>query len=75
MKNKGYIMVLFGKTNGNVIPQGMNKRIKSFIRKNYEKGVSIETLKGLVLKAFERDNIKGSFTIIQDGVRVLNVEN
>lgn len=75
MKNKDYIMVLFGKTNGNVIPQGMNKRIKAFIRKNYEKGVSIETLKGLVLKAFERDNIKGSFTIIQDGVRVLNVGN
>jgi hypothetical protein len=75
MKNKGYIMVLFGKTNGNVIPQGMNKRIKAFIRKNYEKGVSIETLKRLVLEAFERDNIKGSLTIIKDGVKIFSIGN
>ena len=75
MKNKGYTMVILGKTNGNVIPQGMNKRIKAFIRKNYEKGVSIETLKGLVLKAFERDNIKGSLTIIKDGVKIFSIGN
>lgn len=37
MKNKGYTMVILRKTNGNVIPQGMNKRIKAFIRKNYKK--------------------------------------
>ena len=68
-------MILLGKTNGEVIPEGMNKRIKAFIRKKYEGGTSIEILKVLILQAFERDNIKGSFTIIQDGVRVLNVGN
>ncbi|ETZ29905.1 hypothetical protein HMPREF2085_00303 [Fusobacterium nucleatum 13_3C] len=72
---KGCQMILFGKTNGKVIPESMNKRIKAFIHKKYEKGTSIETLKVLILEAFERDNIKGSFTIIQDGVKVLNVGN
>ena len=75
MKNKGYTMVILGKTNGNVIPQGMNKRIKAFICKNYEKGVSIETLKRLVLEAFERNNIKGVFYIYKNGETVFCIGN
>lgn len=45
MKNKGYTMVILGKTNGNVIPQGMNKRIKAFIRKNMKKVFLLKLLK------------------------------
>mgnify|MGYP000728486290 FL=1 len=72
---RSYTVIILGKASGEVIPKSVNNRIKTFIRKKYEKGVSIETLKGLVLKAFERDNIKGSLTIIKDGVKIFSIGN
>jgi hypothetical protein len=72
---RSYTVIILGKASGEVIPKSVNNRIKAFIRKKYEKGVSIETLKGLVLKAFERDNIKGSLTIIKDGVKIFSIGN
>lgn len=72
---KSYQIVLFGKASGEAIPEGMNKRIKAFIRKKYEGGASLETLRTLILQAFERDNIKGSLTIRQNGQVYLSVGN
>lgn len=72
---KSYQIILLGKTSGEVIPKSMNDRIKAFIRKKFEGGASIETLKTLILQAFERDNIKGSLTIRQNGQVYLKVGN
>ena len=67
--------MLLGKASGEVIPKSMNNRIKAFIRKKYEGGASVETLRTLILQAFERDNIKGSLTIRQNGQVYLSVGN
>lgn len=72
---KSYQIMLLGKTNGEVIPKSMNNRIKAFIRKKFEGGASAETLRTLILQAFERDNIKGSLTIRQNGQVYLTVGN
>lgn len=72
---KSYQIMLLGKASGKVIPKSMNNRIKAFIRKKYEGGASIETLRTLILQAFERDNIKGSLTIRQNGQVYLSVGN
>lgn len=67
--------MLLGKASGEVIPKSMNNRIKAFVRKKYEGGASVETLRTLILQAFERDNIKGSLTIRQNGQVYLSVGN
>jgi hypothetical protein len=67
--------MLLGKASGEVIPKSMNNRIKAFIRKKFEGGASVETLRTLILQAFERDNIKGSLTIRQNGQVYLSVGN
>ena len=72
---KSYKIFLLGKTSGEVIPEGMNKRIKAFIKKKYEGGASLESLRTLILQAFERDNIKGSLTIYQNGQVYISVGN
>jgi hypothetical protein len=72
---KRFKIIILGKTSGEVIPRGMHKRISAFIRKKCESGVSLESLESLILQAFERDNIKGSLTIIKDGVKIFNVGN
>jgi len=72
---KSYQIMLLGKASGEVIPKSMNNRIKAFIRKKYEGGASVETLRTLILQAFERDNIKGSLTIRQNGQVYLSVGN
>ena len=72
---KSYKIFLLGKASGEVIPEGMNKRIKAFIKKKFEGGVSKESLRTLILQAFERDNIKGSLTIYQNGQVYLSVGN
>lgn len=72
---KSYQIILFGKASGDVIPEGMNKRIKAFIKKKFEGGASLETLRALILQAFERDNIKGSLTIRVNGKVYLAVGN
>jgi hypothetical protein len=72
---KSYQIILLGKTNGEVIPKSMSNRIKAFIRKKFEGGASIETLKSLILQAFDRDNIVGSLTIRQNGQVYLKVGN
>ena len=72
---KSYQIILLGKASGEVIPKSMSDRIKAFIRKKFEDGASIETLKSLILQAFERDNIKGSLTIRQNGQVYLKVGN
>jgi hypothetical protein len=72
---KSYQIILLGKTNGEVIPKSMSNRIKAFIRKKFEGGASIETLKSLILQAFDRDNIVGSLTIRQNGQAYLKVGN
>jgi hypothetical protein len=72
---KSYQIMLLGKASGEVIPKSMNNRIKAFIRKKFEGGASVETLRTLILQAFERDNIKGSLTIRQNGQVYLSVGN
>ena len=72
---KSYQIILLGKVSGEAIPKSVNNRIKAFIRKKFEGGASIETLKTLILQAFERDNIKGSLTIRQNGQVYLSVGN
>jgi hypothetical protein len=72
---KSYKVILLGKTSGEVIPEGMHKRIAAFIRKKCESGCSLESLRSLILQAFERDNIKGSLTIYQNGQVYLSVGN
>ena len=72
---KSYQIMLLGKASGEVIPKSMNNRIKAFVRKKYEGGASVETLRTLILQAFERDNIKGSLTIRQNGQVYLSVGN
>lgn len=72
---KSYQIMLLGKVNGETIPKSVNNRIKAFIRKKFEGGASIETLRTLILQAFERDNIKGSLTIRQNGQVYLSIGN
>lgn len=72
---KSYKVILLGKTSGEVIPEGMHKRIAAFIRKKCESGCSLESLRSLILQAFERDNIVGSMTIVKDGCTYLKVGN
>jgi hypothetical protein len=72
---KSYVIKLLGKANGEVISKSINNRIKAFIKKKYEGGASINSLKSYILQAFERDNIKGSLTIIQNGKTFLSVGN
>lgn len=72
---KSYKIFLLGKASGEVIPEGMNKRIKALIKKKFEGGASLESLRTLILQAFERDNIKGSLTIYQNGQVYLSVGN
>ena len=72
---KSYTITLLGKASGEVIPKSMSNRIKAFIRKKFEGGASIETLKSLILQAFDRDNIVGSLTIRQNGQVYLKVGN
>lgn len=72
---KRCIIKLLGKANGEVIPKSTNNRIKAFIKKKYEGGVSIESLKRHILQAFERDSIEGSLTIITNGKTFLSVGN
>lgn len=72
---KSYRVILLGKTSGEVIPEGMHKRIAAFIRKKCESGCSLESLRSLILQAFERDNIKGSITIVKDSYTYLKVGN
>lgn len=72
---KSYVIKLLGKANGEVISKSINNRIKAFIKKKYEGGASINSLKSYILQAFERDNIKGSLTIIQNDKTFLSVGN
>ena len=72
---KSYRVILLGKTSGEVIPEGMHRRIAAFIRKKCESGCSLESLRSLILQAFKRDNITGSMTIIKDGCTYLKVGN
>lgn len=72
---KSYVIKLLGKANGEAISKSLNNRIKAFIKKKYEGGASIESLKSHILQAFERDNIKGSLTIITNGKTFLSVGN
>lgn len=72
---KSYIIRLLGKANGEAIPKSTNNRIKAFIRKKYEGGASVETLRTCILQAFERDNIKGSLAIFENGKHFLTVRN
>lgn len=68
-------IILLGKASGEVIPRGMHSRIAAFIRKKCERGEPLESLKSLILQAFERDDIKGSLTIVKDGKHYLKVGN
>ena len=72
---KSYTVTLLGKASGEVIPKSMNNRIKAFIRKKFEGGASFESLKSLILQAFERDNIIGTCIINVNGTRYLKVGN
>lgn len=72
---KSYQIRLLGKVNGETIPKSLNNRVKAFIRKKYEGGASLETLRTLILQAFERDNIKGSLAIFENGKHFLTVRN
>lgn len=72
---KSYQIMLLGKASGEVIPKSVNNRIKTFIRKKFEGGASVETLRTLILQAFERDNIEGSLTIRQNDQVYLSVGN
>ena len=72
---KSYKVIILGKTSGEVIPEGMHRRIAAFIRKKCESGCSLESLRSLILQAFERDKIKGSMTIVRDGCIYLKVGN
>ena len=72
---KSYQVILLGKVNGETISKSVNNRIKAFIRKKFEGGASVESLRTLILQAFERDNIKGSLTIRQNGQVYLKVGN
>lgn len=72
---KSYTIRLLGKVNGEAIPKSLNNRVKAFIRKKYEGGASLETLRTLILQAFERDNIKGSLAIFENGKHFLTVRN
>lgn len=72
---KSYIIRLLGKANGEAIPKSTNNRIKAFIRKKYEGGASVESLRTYILQAFERDNIKGSLAIFENGKHFLTVRN
>lgn len=72
---KSYKVIILGKTSDEVIPEGMHRRIAAFIRKKCESGCSLESLRSLILQAFERDKIKGSMTIVRDGCTYLKVGN
>lgn len=72
---KSYVIRILGKANGEAISKNANNRIKAFIKKKYEGGASIESLKSHILQAFERDGIKGSLTIITNGKTFLSVGN
>lgn len=72
---KSYVIKLLGKANGEVISKSINNRIKAFIKKKYEGGASIESLKSHILQAFERDDITGCLTIIKNGKTFLSVGN
>ena len=72
---KSYVIKILGKANGEVISKSVNNRIKAFIKKKYEGGASMESLRSHILLAFERDNIKGSLTIITNGKTFLSVGN
>ena len=72
---KSYVIKLLGKANGEVISKSVSNRIKAFVKKKYEGGASIESLKSHILQAFERDNIKGNLTIITNGKTFLSVGN
>ena len=72
---KSYKVIILGKTSGEVIPEGMHRRIAAFIRKKCESGCSLESLRSLILQAFERDKIKGNMTIVRDGCTYLKVGN
>lgn len=66
-------IILLGKASNEVIPRGMHNKIAAFIRKKCERGESLNSLKLLILQVFERNNIKGSLTIVKDGKHYLKV--
>ena len=66
-------IILLGKASNEVIPRGMHNKIAAFIRKKCERGESLDYLKTLIIQVFERNNIKGSLTIVKDGEHYLKV--
>lgn len=66
-------IILLGKASGEVIPRGMHNKIAAYVRKKCERGETLESLKLLILQVFERNNIKGSLTIVKDGEHYLKV--
>ena len=66
-------IILLGKASGEVIPRGMHNKIAAYVRKKCERGETLESLKLLILRVFERNNIKGSITIVKDGEHYLKV--
>ena len=68
-------IILLGKASNEVIPRGMHNKIAAYVRKKCERGETLESLKLLILQVFERNNIKGSLTIVKDGKGYLKVGN
>lgn len=66
-------IILLGKASGEVIPRGMHNKIAAYVRKKCERGESLESLKLLILQVFERNDIKGSITVVKDGEHYLKV--
>lgn len=66
-------IILLGKASGEVIPRGMHNKIAAYVRKKCERDETLESLKTLILQVFERNDIKGSLTIVKDGEHYLKV--
>ncbi len=67
--------ILQGKVGGATIPEGINKKVKAYIKKLHNRGVGFDELSDAILQAFERNDIVGCFYIRKNDEILLKVGN
>ena len=70
-----YYYTLQGKVAGATIPEGVNRKVKAYVKKLHKRGVGFDKLSDAILQAFESQNIVGCFYIREDGNILLQVGN
>ncbi|ATV69577.1 hypothetical protein [Fusobacterium pseudoperiodonticum] len=69
------IYILQGKVAGATIPEGVNKKVKAYVKKLHKRGIGFDELSDAILQAFESNDIVGCFYICEDGNILLQVGN